>query len=128
MGDVAFTKKGVFEYNHVAKFRFALITLIALGLIAGLVVAYVIFFKEADFFLFNAIEHVVSHVQTQIASGSVQGILYVSILGGLFFVTLPLEVFFVSFLKSGVSPVSLVAFYLGGFLFSFTLNYFIGGI
>jgi len=126
MGYVNFTKKGIFEYNQSAKLRFALITIIVLGLLASLIIMYVIFFKESDIALFNFVERVLAHVQSHIAAGSVQGILYVSVLGGLFFVTLPLEVFFITFLKSGVSPYSLIAFYLGGFAFSFTLNYIIG--
>ncbi|MBW2982542.1 VTT domain-containing protein, partial [Candidatus Woesearchaeota archaeon] len=54
------------------------------------------------------------------------GILYTTLIGGLFFVTIPLELLFIKFLKAGHFFLLVISFYLLGLLVSFTINYYIG--
>jgi membrane protein YqaA with SNARE-associated domain len=54
------------------------------------------------------------------------GAFYTSLFGGLFFVFLPMEAVYIRYLKSGFSPFLIILVYVGGFLFSYTANYYIG--
>jgi membrane protein YqaA with SNARE-associated domain len=121
-----YTTSNVFQYNRAEKLRFALFTFGFGLLIILLFGTYLLFLKEQDIGVINFVKDLAANIQTHIEQGTINGVLYASIFGGLFFVTIPMEAVFVSFLEAGTKPVLLVGLFLFGFLISFTINYIIG--
>lgn len=122
----AFTPEAVFTYNRIRKLRFSIITIASASLVALFLASYFIFLNKLDIGLVNAIEALAAHVRYHFANATTLGILYASLFGGLFFVFLPLEAFFIAFVRQGANPYTAAALYVGGFLVSFTINYFVG--
>ncbi|MBD3209178.1 VTT domain-containing protein [Candidatus Woesearchaeota archaeon] len=126
MGEESFSRHALFQYNLPKKLRFAIILFVFLFVIAVLFASYFLFLKESDIVIFNAIKAVTDHIKYHMTNGTLLGILYASIIGGLFFVTIPMEAFFVGFLRNNTNPYLLITLYLTGFIISFTINYFLG--
>jgi membrane protein YqaA with SNARE-associated domain len=104
-------------------FYFILVSVIFLGI----VLYYLLFLRNVDFFLINIINGFILHVGSNIKNLTALGSFYTTLFGGLFFVPTPIEVLFIATLKVGrVAPVLLIALYLIGMIISFTFNYFVG--
>ena len=121
-----FSKQGVFEYRRTAKLRFAIITVAIAAFIVFLVVAYFLFLQDQELLVVDFLVGLISHIKGEISAASFLGVLYTSVLGGLFFVTLPMEAIYIRFLGQEFHMFPLAALYIGGFAISFTLNYIIG--
>ncbi len=78
-------------------------------------ISWIIFLKD-----------VAAHITSQISGSSLLGVLYTSMIGGLFFIFLPIEVFFGRFVASGQPFIAVLAIYLLGITMAFTANYYIG--
>lgn len=121
-----FSNQALFPYNKVKKLRFAATTIALLFLFAVLFAGYLLLFRESDIWLLVQIKNFVNHINQNISTNTILGVLYASTFGGLFFVTIPLEILFMKFLKGGANPYFLIITFILGFVISFTINYLIG--
>ena len=122
----AFSETAFFPYNRANKLKFLLIAAGIVLFIVLVTLAYLLRFQHQDTGIFALIEHLLTSFNQEIAAASITGILLVAILGGLFFVTVPMEAVFINFLAHGATPYLVIILYLLGFLASFTINYFLG--
>lgn len=122
----AFAEQNFFEYHRNEKMRFAYLTFGILALIVLFSLSYYFFLRHEHLVFFDFIGSFVTHVKDAITSASVTGMIYSAVFGGLFFVTIPMELVFISFLRQGAQPYILVTTFIAGFILSFTINYIIG--
>ncbi|MFH1589487.1 MAG: hypothetical protein ABIB43_02890 [archaeon] len=121
-----FSKNNMFSYNLTKKRFFLLIVTIILIALAAFVVVYLTVLRESDFIVITILKAFFNHIILNIKSGGLLGAFYTSLFGGLFFVFMPMEVAFIAFIKSGSYPALVIALYVLGMFFSFTINYYIG--
>ena len=121
-----YTKDNIETYNKAGKRVFAFTVILIFAIIIGLVLIYLFLLKDSNFFLIKILNSFFQNVSSNIRDGTILGALYASLFGGLFFVLLPMEAVFINFLKSGNTPLLLIAIFNVGFMISFTANYYIG--
>ena len=127
MEEQDFSTQAIFTYNYPKKLRFAVITIVTVSLVTLLLASYFLFLKNQDFALVHLIQNIGAHFNYHFSNATTLGVLYASLIGGLFFVLLPLEGLFIAFLRAGANPYVATILYVAGFLISFTLNYHMGG-
>ena len=119
-------KEGViFTYNQKKKRLFVLMSFAAIVLFLGFILNYIFFFRFADNLIVNAINSASSHVFQNLKSTTLLGAFYTALFGGLFFVVIPMEAVFITFIK-GVNPYLVNIIYIGGILISYSFDYYIG--
>lgn len=123
---VEFAKNKIFTYNYLEKAKFIIFSIIILLFITILCLYYYFSLRNMDFFLINIINSIINHILFQIKNTTMLGVLYGSMFGGLFFVIMPIEIVFISFILSGYNPVFLVIIYVLGLFISYNINYYIG--
>jgi membrane protein YqaA with SNARE-associated domain len=121
-----FTTDALFTYRKREKLRFLIILAAVMFLILSFVASYFFVFRYQNILFFVVIKQIIAHVSSHIAATTALGMFYSSAIGGLFFITIPLEVVFVNFIRSGASPYLLTFIFLLGTLLSFTINYYMG--
>jgi membrane protein YqaA with SNARE-associated domain len=122
---LGFRENRMFSYGRLNKIAFGLFV-IFLGLILALLIITYFFQRDSDILIFKTINTIITHVSSHIWGSTPLGIIYTTLIGGIFFVTIPLEVLFIKFLKAGHFFLIVILFYLFGLLVSFTLNYYTG--
>ncbi len=123
----SFTKANMFAYNFHKKRRFIFYSILIGVLILAIVIYYILYLKQSNFFVIKGINSFITHVASNIKSFNALGSFYTTAIGGLFFLPTPIELLFITALKIGkIMPVILIALYLAGLIISFTFNYFIG--
>jgi len=127
-GENRMSKQNMFAYNRGKKRRFAFYSLLVLVLALLIITSYIIYLKDSNLFFVKGINTGFSHVAYHLSATTLLGSFYAPFFGGLFFVPVPLELIFLSFLKAGHLPWLLVLLYLLGLFISYTFNYFIGGM
>ena len=113
--------QAIFEYNQKTKFWFGLGTIITVLTIITL------------FILFNAfnvlegtyIDHIVTYVKAQIYSGTLMGLFLTGLIGGLFFIPVPLELLFLAFVSRN-DPLLATVVMLAGLTLSYAFDYYLG--
>ncbi|MGM5488370.1 MAG: DedA family protein [Nanobdellota archaeon] len=70
-------------------------------------------------------EAIFLHVKGQVINRSYLGVFYVTFFGGFFFLSVPIEVFFVAALKNH-NPILLIIVALAGAAISYTIDYLLG--
>lgn len=92
-------------------------------LLALLIVSYILFLENMlqGTILANAVRHVTG----QIAGFSLLGSFYTALFGGLFFIFVPMEAYFLKAIFSS-HPAAVYSVFITGMLFSYTLDYIIG--
>ena len=121
-----FSRNAFFEYNRQEKQHFLIWSGIIILLISALITSYLLVFRYQENFAVIIINSIISHVQREIASSSILGVFYTTLIGGLFFIIIPIEVLFVSFLLEGIPASMLITFFISGLIVSFSANYFLG--
>lgn len=114
----------IYAYNLAYKRLFVFRGAVALGILLGIFLT-LFFLRDAQINGLIWIYSIISHVQLNITQMTALGSLYTAFFGGLFFVFLPLEVIFVSFL-SKMNPVLLVIIFVGSLMTAFYINYLVG--
>jgi membrane protein YqaA with SNARE-associated domain len=122
---LSFRENRIFAYDRFNKMGFGIGVIFFAILFVLLIITY-FFKKESDFVVFKILSTAIAHVFSHINSVSPLGMVYTTLLGGIFFITIPLEVFFVKFLKAGAPIHSIFIFYFLGLIAAFTINYYIG--
>lgn len=122
----AFSSDELFTYDHREKL-FSAILLIATGAVILILIGFYLFaWRYSENVVIAGIGSVIGHITSQISSATLLGVFYGSLIGGLFFVFLPTEALFISYLRADHNPFLLILIFLSGFLISYTFNYFIG--
>ncbi|MBN1275726.1 VTT domain-containing protein [Candidatus Woesearchaeota archaeon] len=121
-----FSATAMFQYNRQRKFRFAFLLYVVLFFIAMFAASYFLFLQHKDIAFLEFFRGIIAHITQNIDAGTLLGVLYASLFGGLFFITIPMELVFISFLRAGTNPYFLLFTFIGGFIISFTANYYIG--
>ncbi|MBR9703582.1 VTT domain-containing protein [Candidatus Woesearchaeota archaeon] len=123
---VVFSKGELFTYNlrHKHVLLAWLIGIVSFIVILGGVVWYTVRFGSGPVSV--VVTSVVNHLVTEISVVSVLGVLYTALIGGLFFISLPMEALYASFLRTDISWLVLLGVYLFGLTISFSINYFLG--
>lgn len=120
-----FKENSIFEYNNLRKELIGIIQIIVYTILVLLVLSYFIFFKNSDFFIFQGVRYFVTAIYTQIQAGTLLGSFYTACFGGLFFIFLPNEIIFTTFLGKN-NPYLILLIFLIGLSCSYWANYYIG--
>jgi membrane protein YqaA with SNARE-associated domain len=123
-----FSKQNMFAYNRRKKRKFVFYSILVLILIIVIILSYVLYLKDSDLFFVKGVNNFLGHIAYHLSEGTLLGSFYAPIFGGLFFVPVPLELVFLTFLKAGHTPWLLVFIYILGLFIAYTLNYLIGGM
>jgi membrane protein YqaA with SNARE-associated domain len=120
-----FAENALFSYNQRRKAVYGI--LLVLGVVVGLslVAYYFLFLRQADFAAIRFLNTIGGHVKFHVANSTMLGIFYTAAVGGLFFVSIPLEVLFFRYL-SAHPPILVFFLFHVGIVLAFTVNYQIG--
>jgi membrane protein DedA with SNARE-associated domain len=122
-----FTKGNMFAYNFHKKSQFIFYTVLIGVIIIGLIIWYLLYLKNSNFFIIQGINSFVNHVAFNIKSFNALGSFYTTLFGGLFFIPTPIEILFIAALKiAKVAPITLIGLYMVGMIISYSINYIIG--
>ncbi len=125
-GHLPFSENRIFEYNRIRKILFGVMVIFAGIAAAAFIAAYYAKFRHSDFFIFSALSSAWASISKNIADSTLLGVAYTSLIGGLFFVVLPIEVFIARFFSAGNSFAVVFVIYMAGIFISYAANYFIG--
>lgn len=121
-----FESNQIFSYNLARKRLYLFITAIIILALLSIIVLYFSVLRNSDFIIIKFLKIGVNHILAQIKTATLLGAFYTSLLGGLFFVIIPMEGAFYLLLKGGYSPIILTGLYVLGLIIAYTANYYIG--
>ncbi|MFT4343970.1 MAG: hypothetical protein ACMXYE_04455 [Candidatus Woesearchaeota archaeon] len=104
-------------------------TLIATGItlaVISFIITSILVARYTNIFPFTLVSAIITHIFSAIYSGSLLGAFYTTLVGGLFFLTMPMEILYANFLLKGHLWILVLTLYILGMIFSYTLNYYIG--
>lgn len=116
----------IYSYNKKTKLLNGIFQLITLFLILSIILSYVFYFKRLELLKGTFIEQIVSFIKTQIFSYSYFGMFLVAIIGGIFFMPLPLEVIFATYLVKNSNTFAITVCYILGMIIGYSIDYFLG--
>ncbi|MBC8494537.1 VTT domain-containing protein [archaeon] len=116
----------IFSYNLSRKRWFVASSIIIIALIIAAAITYFLFLKGTDIAGVKTFEAISKHILWNVKHTTLLGALYTSLIGGLFFIFMPIEAVFIAFIRSDSNPAVIIMTFICGFIFSYTLNYFIG--
>jgi membrane protein YqaA with SNARE-associated domain len=120
-----FAENELFTYNQRRKAVYGALLILGIVIGASLVAYYLLFLRQTDFAAIRFLNTIGGHVKLHVANSTLLGIFYTAAVGGLFFVSIPLEVLFFRYL--GAHPPMVVFFlFHTGIILAFTINYQIG--
>jgi len=86
---------------------------------------YIVFLRNSDVFQDTFIASFLSHAGSNIASFNLLGAFYIALFGGLFFIFVPMEAYFINALRYN-NPFLLFLVFIFGILVSYSADYLIG--
>ncbi len=125
MKKISFREDRIFKYDRLNKIGFSLSLVAFITSIVVLAVTY-FFLRDSNIPLFMILNNIITHFSSQVGGSTPLGMLYTTLFGGLFFVSIPLELLFIKFLNSGHPIIVLFLFYFLGLIISFTADYYLG--
>ena len=125
MAQKVFAETRMFYYHRRLKIFEGLLWILGIVVFASLLISFFVL-RNSDISWVVFLRDVVGHITHHISGSSLLGVLYTSMIGGLFFIFMPLEVFFGRFLASGQPFLAVLLIYLFGLTIAFTANYYIG--
>ncbi len=118
-----FEKESGIVRNRFFKFSILLILLIILAFSTFI---FFINLESSEGIISDSVTTLLYDIQQYFGTSKFFGAFFITLIGGLFFVFVPLEIIFVGLLALGQPPFFLIAMYLLGLSFSYSANYFIG--
>ena len=115
----------MFSYHSRLNTAKGITTIIGIALIASIAIS-LFALRNSEITGILIIRRIISHITSSIYSATLLGIFYSSLIGGLFFIFLPMEVIFAKFVNSGYPIAIVFAAYMSGLVISYTADYFIG--
>jgi membrane protein YqaA with SNARE-associated domain len=114
------------EYNKFFKRWYGILLIVIICMIAAILISYFSFIRNLQLFHGTLIASILLHIKREIFSYSALGIFYIYLFGGMFFIFVPVETFYIAVLNKGtVSSLHLLMLFFG-VLVSYSLNYIIG--
>ena len=114
-----------FTYDWRKKLFINILLLGSMGIVLASIILYFQFLKNVDFFLVNALNAIAGNIMLHIRELTLLGTFYSGFFGGLFFIFMPVELVFITFLLKH-NPFIVLGFYMAGLTLSYTFNYYIG--
>lgn len=124
-GNHLFTSTNIFSYNKSKKKIFIFSVVFVLAILIGLFVYYFTSLRNSDLWFIQKMNAFFSYLFLHMKSGSLLGALYTTLIGGLFFIPIPMDIFFINFITNNSAFVAIPVF-LGGLCISFGINYWMG--
>ncbi len=121
-----FSEKEIFRYNKTHKRLIGIITLLGWAIAITLVTMLLFLVNSPESATGQVMRDIINHIFTNISKPTFLGIAYTALIGGLFFVFLPMEVLFIRFISQDYNSFAVLITYLLGFFISYSLNYLIG--
>jgi len=121
----SFTKDNIFSYNRGYKRLFIFSVVIFIALLIGLAIFYFTSLRNSDLWFIQKLNTFLIYVASNIKSGSLLGAFYTTLFGGLFFIPVPIDIFFIKFISAN-SALFVIPIYVVGLVISFGINYWIG--
>lgn len=126
MAKRVFSETRMFNYHRRMNIASGLLWVFGILVFFSLVLSYFLVLRNSDSPGIILFRNIISHIMSNISGSTLMGILYTSLIGGLFFIFLPMEVLFTRFISSGRPFITVLALYLLGLSIAYTANYFIG--
>jgi membrane protein YqaA with SNARE-associated domain len=120
-----FTRTNVFSYNKSKKKIFICSVVLVLAILIGLLVYYFTALKDSDLLFIQKLSAFFSYLFLHMKSGSLLGAFYTTLIGGLFFIPIPMDIFFINFISNNSAFIAIPIF-LSGLCVSFGINYWLG--
>jgi len=117
--------KVIMEINAKKKRREGLAIIFSVVFIVVVVILYVTYLRKLAFFQDTFVSHLVGFVKDHIAQFDIMGAFFIALFGGLFFIFLPMELYFINSLNHN-SGWTLLLVYVIGMLVSYSADYLIG--
>jgi len=111
------------EVNAKKKRLDGYLTIAVIILVIWIGILYWIFLR--DILADTMFGTIVGHIKTQIASFSELGSLYIALFGGLFFIFIPMEAYYMNALSNSNTYI-LYSLMLSGIIISYSIDYFLG--
>jgi len=118
-------KDMIVELNVRRKKLEGIATIAIIVFIALVIISYLIFLRKLSIFQDSVLTDIVGHVKIQITAFSTLGSLYIALFGGLFFIFVPMEAYFIKALSNS-NPILLYILFIFGILISYSVDYLIG--
>jgi membrane protein YqaA with SNARE-associated domain len=125
-GKNSFNENRIFPYNKGRKIAFGMSLILFIAAIVSLVLVYIFVLRGSQLGFIVAIEKFWAGIARNIAQSTLLGVLYTALIGGLFFVVMPVEILFARFLAAENPFLAVLLIYLSGLAVAYTVNYFIG--
>lgn len=114
-------KNSVIEYNKGFKIKLGILKILIAAFILAFIIMIVFDLAEG-----SIVGDAISYVKTQIATRSPFGLMLTGLIGGLFFITFPLEIAYIAALSATDSPWTYYGIMLGSLAIAYTFNYYAG--
>lgn len=121
-----FESTGIFAYNHARKIMAGISYILLIVVAASFAMYYFFHLRNSDFAAVKMLERAVVHITSNIGGSTYLGVLYSGLIGGLFFIFMPLEIFFARFAASGHNLAAVILIQISGLIVAYTVNYLIG--
>ncbi len=122
----SFNENRIFTYNKARKIAFGTSLILGVFLILSFVLVYIFVLRGSQFGFIIFLENIWAGIAGNIAGSTLLGVFYTTLIGGLFFIFMPLEIMFARFLGAGNPFVIVLLLFLLGLVISYTVNYLVG--
>ena len=126
MAKRVFSETRMFNYHRRMKIASGLLWIFGIAVFVSVVASYAIVLRNSDSAGVAMVGAAARHIMANIVDSTLLGVFYTALIGGLFFVFTPLEVFYAKFLGSGHSMLLIFAVYMLGITISYSIDYFLG--
>lgn len=119
-------QENLYEYNKQTKILNGLILIAFLIFVIIISLSFYLYFNKLDLFQGTFIEAGVTYFKWQIANYTYIGVFMTAMIGALFFVPLPMEILFATFIIKNQNPYAVLGIYLLGLTIGYSLNLIMG--
>jgi len=119
-------KDEIYAYNQRRKLLYFFLTILIITAIIAFGLWYFFALRFSTNPIILTLNAIFSHIIGEIKERSILAVIYTSLIGGLFFITVPTETAYIAFLTKGHNPWLVAPIYISGFVLSYTANYYIG--
>ncbi len=115
----------IIEMHSRRKKLEGIITIASIVFVMLVIVSYLIFLKKLAIFQDSWLTAIIGHIKSQIVSFSILGSFYTALFGGLFFIWVPMEGYFIKAMLNA-NPALLYILFIIGIIVSYSIDYMIG--
>jgi len=120
-----FSETRMFNYHRRMKIASGILWVFGIAIFLSLFISFLAL-RNSDIPGIVFFRNIMANITSNIADSTLLGIAYTSLIGGLFFIFMPMEVLFGRFLGAGHQFITVLFLYLAGLSAAYTANYFIG--